>query len=49
MYKISALGTKYLTKIMNDKENFDKINLNYSMYNNIINKDTFYKINKWEE
>ena len=49
MYKISALGTKYLTKIMNDKENFDKINLNYNMYNNIINKNTFYKINKWEE
>ena len=49
MYKVSALGTKYLTKIMNDKENFNKINLFYSMYDNIIEKDIFKNINNWEE
>lgn len=48
-HKMAALATKYLNKIMNDKYNFDKIILNYSMYEDLIDYNTFNKINQWEE
>ena len=44
-----ALAAKYLTKINNDKKAFEKINLNYKMYENLISKEDFDKICLWEE
>ncbi len=48
-HKMAALATKYLNKIMNDKDNFNKIILNYNMYQDLIDLNTFNKINIWKE
>ena len=48
-YKMAALASKYLSKKNNDKVSFNNINLNYSMYKDLIDEKEFNKINKWEE
>lgn len=48
VHKLSALASKYLTKINNDKESFNLIQLNYKMYKDLIRKEDFDKINTWE-
>lgn len=48
-HKLCALAVKYLTKINNDKENYDLINLNYDMYKDLIPENDFNKINIWKE
>lgn len=48
-HKMSALATKYLAKINNDKKSYDLIQLDYCMYEDLINKEDFDKINKWKE
>ena len=48
-HKMRALAAKYLTKINNDKKAFEKINLNYKMYENLISKEDFDKICLWKE
>lgn len=48
-HKLSALATKYLTKVNKDKEAFLSIQLNYSMYENLIDLNTFNSIVEWKE
>ena len=48
VYKMEALASKYLAKIMNDKKSYDLITLNYNMYKDLISENNFNKINNWE-
>lgn len=48
-HKMQALATKYLCKICKDKESYDLINLDYSMYNQLISQIEFDRINTWKE